>query len=332
MREADIRPAKILNEYLRLSAIDAQNFFPTPGHLAPRPCPGCGAEQSVPMFAKHGFDVVTCGRCDSLYVDPAPKSEGLDAFYRDSPSTSYWANVFFPAVAEARRSRIFNPRAARVLALAEESGTAPRDVLDVGAGAGLFLEELSKQSPSSKLSAIEPGADLARALREKGIETFEGFAEEAADEWKSKYDIVTCFEVFEHVLDPLALVMSLGALARPGGLVIVSGLCGDGFDIRMLGVNSQAVSPPHHLNFLSRTGVESVVTRAGLSLVRFWTPGDLDIDIVSSALAKNPNAVADLAVREELLKADESEKAELQARLVAECRSSHMWFAAKRTG
>lgn len=330
MREADIRPADVLNEYLRLSADDARTFFPDRTAFVPRACPACDANEPAPAFEKHGFDLVSCRRCESLYVDPVPTAERLDSFYRDSPSTRYWANVFFPAVAEARRSRIYYPRAKRTLTLAEEAGVTVHSVADVGAGAGIFLEEIVALLPDVRPLAVEPGHDLVSSCRKKGFETFPGFVEEALAEWGGRADLVTCFEVIEHVFAPAPFVAALGALARPGGLIVISGLCGDGFDIRTLGARSKAVSPPHHLNFMSRKGVETLVKRAGLTFVSFSTPGLLDVDIVLNALREDKAAVEDDVLRAYLLDASEGERAALQERLISEQRSSHMWIVAQR--
>ena len=86
MREADIRPADLLNEYLRLSDADVARFFPDPASFVARPCPGCGGTAKTPAFAKSVFHLVHCQTCTSLFVDPAPPPERLAAFYRDSAS------------------------------------------------------------------------------------------------------------------------------------------------------------------------------------------------------------------------------------------------------
>jgi hypothetical protein len=62
----------------------------------------------------------------------------FENFYRDSVSSNYWAEVFFPAVAEARREKIFRPRAERLAALCEVSGLEVWRLIDMGAGYGIF--------------------------------------------------------------------------------------------------------------------------------------------------------------------------------------------------
>ncbi len=331
LREADIRPADLLAEYLRLNAADGQALLNGDGEMEHRACPGCGADAPVAAFAKNGFRLVRCGACDTLYVNPVPSADALAAFYRDSRSSRYWARVFFPAVAEARRGSIYRPRAERVATYAAAHIETPQRLIDVGAGAGLFLEEFRRLDPLAALGAVEPGAESAAELRRKGFETLEGFAHEAS-RWAGSADVVTCFEVLEHVGDAVALFNDLAALARPGGLIIVSGLCGTGFDIETLGALSKPVSPPHHLSFLSIAGVEKLLGRCGLGVVDICTPGELDVDIVRNAARQNPEILTDPDLRQLILAAGDDARREFQEDLKKSRRSSHMWIVARRPG
>lgn len=329
MRESDIRPADLLGEYLRLSAADAAGFFPDSSVFVERACPGCGERRPEPAFAKNGFDFVRCAGCDTLYARAVPRDEDLSRFYRDSPSQRYWGGVFFPAVAEARREKIFRPRVERIRALMADLGEVPQRVVDVGAGAGLFLEECRALGLGSDLRAVEPNLDLARALDGKGFTTLVGFAADAGEGWRDRADLTVSFEVLEHTTSPLAFVSDMKALTRPGGLVLISGLCGTGFDIVVLGERSNAVSPPHHLTFLSRAGVGALLRRCGLEEVAFLTPGQLDVDIVRNMALADPSVVTEPFLRR-LVTGGEGERAAFQAFLAANGLSSHMWLVARR--
>ena len=332
MREADIRPAGILNEYLRLAAPDARLYFSDKAAMQPRACPGCGDDQPQPAFAKEGFDYVTCGACGSLYALAVPSPDRLADFYRDSPSQRYWAEVFYPSVAEARRHKIARPRVERIRQLAGTHGGVPETITDVGAGAGVFLEVCRAVGLGTRHRAVEPNVRMAEACRGLGFDTFEGFAADAAEDpdLADANDLVTSFEVIEHVADATAYLRGLARLVRPGGLIVVSGLCGDGFDIAVLGRHSKAVSPPHHLNFLSRRGVARLLGRCGLEEAAFLTPGALDVDIVRNTLLETPEAVVDPFLRRLVLDHEEDVRTAFQQFLADNRLSSHMWIVARR--
>lgn len=332
MREADIRPLDLLNEYLRLSAADVAEFFPDLGGFEYRPCPGCGAHSTTHAFAKDIFKLVRCRGCGTLFVDPAPPPALLASFYRDSRSQRYWGDVFFPAVAEARREKIFAPRVTRIAQLMADHGVGPGAVMDVGAGTGIFLEECRRAGWAGPFLAVEPSANLAERCRQLGFETFEGLSFEAAatPERQGTADLVTAFEVIEHVHDVAAFISDLARLAKPGGWVLVTGLCGTGFDILTLGAMSKAVSPPHHLNFLSRHGVEALMERCGLELMGFHTPGQLDLDIVKNTLAEAGQSAADLFIRHLIEDASPQTQAAFQTFLAENGLSSHLWILARR--
>ena len=97
--------------------------------------------------------------------------------------------------------------------------------LDVGCGAGLLAEPLSRLG--ARVTGIDPAPTsiaVARAhAEETGAElTYrEGTVEDLAAEGAS-FDVVTALEVVEHVNDPAAFVGVAGRLVRPGGMLALS--------------------------------------------------------------------------------------------------------------
>jgi SAM-dependent methyltransferase len=328
MREHDIRPQGLLRRYLELSAQDARRYFAG----APRTriaCVACGAAAGTPQFEKNGFAYEQCASCGTLYQNPRPPLEVFETFYRDSASARFWAQEFFPAVAEARREKIFRPRVERLAGLCEQQGIEVGTLVDVGAGTGIFLEEWRRRFPATRLIAIEPGEPLARECRAKGLEVIESFAEDASG-CAACGDAVACFEVLEHSHDPLHFVRVLAGFVRPGGCLLVSTLGVDGFDIQLLWERSNSIFPPHHINFLSVAGFERLFARAGLGAVSVITPGALDVDIVRNALHEHPELLAGNRFLARLV-SDEPLAQSFQQFLAANRLSSHVWVMARRS-
>lgn len=314
MKENEIRPRALFDEYLRLSLEDAREM--PRDRFVSIACPACSGQNAVLQIEKLGFQYQRCVDCGTLYCSPRPAGSDLDQFYQQSKSSNFWAKEFFPAVAEPRREKLFRPKAQKVSELFFSSDSI-KSVCDVGAGYGIFVEELKALKPDLRYAAVEPGAELAAVCRSKGLEVLETMAEDAL-EWKGRFDLVICSEVIEHVFDPESFIRSLASLCAPGGKVLLTGLGYEGFDILTLQEHSNSVSPPHHLNFISVEGFRRLLQRCGLTDVEITTPGQLDFDIVKNSQVEN-EFVRVLASRGE-----ETQK-EFQAFLQKHRLSSHLW-------
>jgi SAM-dependent methyltransferase len=322
MKENDIRPEALLQRYLELSEFDAKRCFENEGRLN-IPCVACSSDNITFEFAKHGFGYSSCNVCGTLYQNPRPSVKAFESFYRNSESSNYWAEVFFPAVAEARRGKIFRPRVERLAAQCKSNGLDVRRLIDVGAGYGIFLDEWRSRFPDTILLAIEPSAALSAECRAKGFEVKEDMVEDVSG-YDNYADLVVCFEVLEHAYDPLSFVKTLVRLARPGGYVFVSTLSVDGFDLQVLWSKSGQISPPHHINFMSIAGIKYLYEKAGLVDVNVTTPGQLDVDIVRNAARKAPEIIDGQRFTQRLVNDDLLASA-FQNFLAENCLSSHAW-------
>jgi 2-polyprenyl-3-methyl-5-hydroxy-6-metoxy-1,4-benzoquinol methylase len=327
MKEHEIRPEKLLNRYLELSAEDVKNFFTNEARQEVS-CVACGGSQTKNQFSKNDFTYVQCVACGTLFQSPRPTIGSFESFYRQSKSSRYWAEVFFPAIAEIRREKIFRPRVERLRSLCETKNINVKCLIDVGAGFGIFLDEWRKCFPKAQLLAIEPSASLAQECRSKKLEVVEEIVENVVGHDNSA-DLVVCFEVLEHTYDPLDFLQVLKRLVRPGGYVFVSTLCIDGFDLQVLWEKSNQIFPPHHINFLSIEGFERLFQRAGLTNVEVTTPGRLDVDIVRNVCKHDPKLLRGQRFLSNLLGDDASATA-LQNFLVEQRRSSHAWVIGQR--
>jgi SAM-dependent methyltransferase len=281
MNEQDIRKREVFDRYLEMVGQDISVFFSDKRDFVEIPCQACGTQDYSFQFKKAGFDYVLCNVCSTLFVNPRPNSELLAKFYVESPSTSFWVNEFFKPVAEARREKIFRPRAEY---LARKYGSEPEWIIgDIGSGFGLFLEELSKIWVGSTMIAIEPSREMSEICRSKGFEVLP-CAFEDVEGWNGKFDLLTSFELFEHVFEPEAFLRKAWELLRPGGRLFLTTLNGKGFDIQVLWEKSKSVAPPHHLNFFNPRSVKMLLDRTGFLAEEISTPGQLDWDIVEGMI------------------------------------------------
>lgn len=328
MKEVEIRPKAIFEEYLKLSAQDAAAMLlEASEQFVDILCPGCESSKKEDYCQKNGFTMKRCADCGSIFCSPRPAIKQLQQFYMNSPSSKFWVEEFFPAVVEARREKLFRPKAKQIYDLFLAHGFQPKRICDVGAGHGLLLEELQRLWNQAALYAIEPGQEAAIVCRQKGFEVLEKMVEEA-HEWCESADLVTCFEVIEHVFSPKNFIASIYRLVKKGGFCLITGLGGDGFDIQVLGGNSRSIFPPHHINFISVRGLEQLFTNVGFSNVEVTTPGELDVDIVKNTAQERDVEIP--LVIQTILNRGESACEQLQKYLVEHKLSSHVWILARK--
>lgn len=92
-----------------------------------------------------------------------------------------------------------------------------KTVADIGCGAGAFLDFL--KGVTAKIIAIEPSELFQRILERKGFCTY-AYAKDAIREG-GQADVVTSFDVIEHVEDPMSFICDTYDLLRNNGVAII---------------------------------------------------------------------------------------------------------------
>jgi hypothetical protein len=318
MKEEEIRPKKVFDEYLRLAALDAVVYF---GNSSRQPvlCPACGTQGNF-SFNKHGFSYEECLACQTLFVSPRPPATDFFRYYQESTSARYFATTFYKETAEARREKLWRPKAVMVHDAVKRYGADRHGVFDIGGGYGIFAEEYQGLTDVA-VTIIEPGPEFANICREKGLKVLESFLENVhAEQLPLGPKVFVSFELFEHLHDCGVFLEHLSSLMQPGDLFLFTTLSGMGIDIQLLWNESNSISL-QHLNFLNPKSVRSLIERVGLRVLTVETPGKLDMDI----LFKNRMLIKDRFWRNFLAQASPEERKEWQQFIVSQGLSSHMF-------
>jgi SAM-dependent methyltransferase len=324
MKEEDIRPKEIFDEYLRLCKKDAKNYFGSNTNLHPILCPAC-CSSGVKAFEKNNFTYEECPACSTLYVSPRPEESSFFKYYQESESVKFWANSFYKKTAEARREKLWKPKALMISESIKKYGDISK-LFDIGGGYGIFAEEFKKLS-NNDVTVIEPGPDLAEICRNKGLDVIENFLEKIDPKiFGSESKAFVSFELFEHLHSPEKFLLALEKIMKVGDLFIFTTLSGIGLDIRALWDNSQAVSPPHHLNFLNPHSVNILLARLGFKVLEISTPGKLDLDILNN----NFENIQDNFWKHFIRHSKDAEKIKMQKLISESGFSSHMLVICKK--
>ena len=103
---------------------------------------------------------------------------------------------------------------------------AGKTVLDIGCGGGILAESMAERGAMvTGIDLSEKALGVARLhLLESGNKVDYQYrsAEELAKSSATRFDIVTCMEMLEHVPEPASVVAACAALVKPGGHVFFS--------------------------------------------------------------------------------------------------------------
>jgi 2-polyprenyl-3-methyl-5-hydroxy-6-metoxy-1,4-benzoquinol methylase len=148
------------------------------------------------------------------------------------------------------------PRVRRVIGALHQ--LAPRTLLDVGSGRGVFLWPLLDALPETRVTAIDEDPIRARdleAVRAGGVLRLEARRMDAArmDFEAASFDVVTILEVLEHVPDPVAVAREVVRVAR--GHVVAS-------------VPSEPDDNPEHVRLFDARSLSALFEAAGAARPR----------------------------------------------------------------
>lgn len=326
MKEEDIRPQDVFDKYLELAKEDAITYFST----ADRDmgcCPACG-ETGKFAFDKNGFTYEICNSCLTLYVNPRPAVSAFLRYYTESPSSKFWATTFYKITAEARRNRLWKPKAKAVheIALRYFKGSTAPTIIDIGGGYGIFAEEIRELIESSPV-VIEPGPSLAEICRQKGLRVVEKFLEDVTKtDVPQGSKLFSSFELFEHLHNPERFLRCIHDLMSGSDIFIFTTLSGMGVDIQVLWEHSKSVTPPHHLNFFNPKSIKLLLARTGFDVLDVTTPGKLDLDI----LHNSRELIGDRFWRNFIETASDEERESWQQFISFSGRSSHMMVVCQK--
>ena len=255
-------------------------------------CNQCGAREHKSIFSKSGYDLVGCTSCGLAYIANPPSAEELARIY--SLDANYHRDLLDPSSAAFAAMQALAQRHLATVVRA----TAPGRLLDIGCSTGLFLDaarHVGYQTQGIEFSTAS--ADFARD--HFALDVVQGDVA-SAKLAPASFDVVTMFDVIEHVPDPLADLRAIHALLAPGGTLIISTPNIDGlFPKLSYGLAARLgywphPDPPHHLFQFSVKSMAAMLEKAGFVAGRVeHTHIDLAYSFGSwRTLARSPKMLA----------------------------------------
>ena len=138
-------------------------------------------------------------------------------------------------------------------------------LLDVGCGAGLFLEAARERGYDVAGVDLSP-VPVGYARDTFGLDVATGSLYEYATP-TGAFDVATIFQTVEHDPTPGALTAELFRILAPGGVLMVTTPAADGFVARVMGRRWFGYRNVEHVSFFSRRSLRHALENAGFEIV-----------------------------------------------------------------
>jgi 2-polyprenyl-3-methyl-5-hydroxy-6-metoxy-1,4-benzoquinol methylase len=196
-----------------------------------------------------------CLDCGMYYTSPRTRDDDIRAAYAEMADTGFL---------EERHARELTYR--RMLDSIERlTGGRRGRLLDAGCSMGFFLKQARDRG--WQVEGIEPSRWAAEyARKEWGLRVYDGPVG-SADLAPESVDVVTMWDVVEHLLDPVGDVRRLARALKPGGVFALSTHSLGSLSARLLGRRYPFLMAMHVSHFTPRTTAR-LLGMAGLNQIR----------------------------------------------------------------
>jgi SAM-dependent methyltransferase len=220
-------------------------------------CILCGTASDYVLIEQDGYKVRKCPQCGLFYVSPRPSVEEIAALYENDS-----ANITAASHISGATSKKINAKHhLRILRSFVKGG----DLLEIGAGAGYFLDEARRVGYSP--FGLELNPIQVKYIRDRfnidceqsniGPGIFGG----------RKFDIVYHCDVLSHFYDPIKEFRKMREIMRPGAiLAFETGYVGDEKHLRYI----RSLQLPDHLYFFSENNLKQLLGMTGFKLIKIY--------------------------------------------------------------
>jgi len=221
-------------------------------------CPVCGHDGAQEWLRApdrfHGrrqlYTLLRCSSCSLVWLSDPPQADEMHHHY-----TAEYDGLISAA---GQNSPLRWPFRKVALAQYRQSGC----LLDIGCSSGSFLDLL--KGGRWKLYGIEMSASCARVAQEEtGAEVFVGDVMNAPFPPES-FDVITCFDVLEHLHEPRRVMEKVAEWLKPGGIFYTLVPNIDSAEAHVFGTYWHGLELPRHLFHYSPASLKFLAESAGL--------------------------------------------------------------------
>lgn len=237
-----------------------------------------------------------CSRCNLIFVNPQPTKKIIEQYYTDF---NYEIGFQNEKIIRSDAQRTLNNLEALI---DKQSGL----LLDLGCGAGFFLDEAQKRG------WVVKGVDISSTIVEYARKKLnlsvvkKSFYRYNPSE---KYKVITLIQVIEHLQNPEILLQKMYRLLEKGGILCVATPNIESYLSKLLKEDFNYMIPPEHLFFYSSSTLNRLLSKNNFELIRTTTWGySSDLASIIKRIIKGKNQSAAVEVKKQKVNQNSSIK------------------------
>ena len=232
-------------------------------------CNLCSSNQTVLYYkgrdrqlgGTERFQLVRCQQCGLIYLNPRPSRDEISRYYPDD----YEPFIRFRhhrsgLLARWSYTRYLDKRCRAVMRW-KSSGR----LLDVGCATGEFLARMKEYGWQVQGVELSPTASET-ARRKYDLDVFTGDLAQARFPDRH-FDVVTLWDVLEHLHDPLAELAEINRILKDDGLLVIELPNTKSFDAALFGSYWIGLDMPRHLYVFPPSSLETMLKQGGFQIV-----------------------------------------------------------------
>ncbi|MDR1079917.1 MAG: class I SAM-dependent methyltransferase [Deltaproteobacteria bacterium] len=244
--------------------VDPETGLIRPDLVRPRSCPVCSEAPGPGLFIKGGFRHVRCPSCGLIYVSLILREDVMLRYWREELA---WMSVLNSGPQEEldRLKFAYGLEAAEAW---RKGAAGPGKLLDMGAGNGTFVRVAGEMGWNA--TALEINTESAQSMLDEGIRVIVKPLE-ISDLPHGSFDLVTLWEVLEHLAEPRQTLASIAPLFSEGGLLLILVPNAGSLVTRILHEKSNTFGGHSHLNHFTAESLARLLESLGYEILEMET-------------------------------------------------------------
>ncbi|WP_455756653.1 class I SAM-dependent methyltransferase [Sulfurimonas sp.] len=244
----------------RKKYIDIETGVISNQYTKKRSCPVCESNNELEIFIKEGGRYVKCEDCNMVYLNPVFTNEAIKSYYEsnhteqsgvvESDTDNFYVNIYNGGLDNIQNTSSY-----------------ASTILDIGCSSGTFLDLAKKRKFNT--FGIELNQSEYKFAKAKGHKVYNDLLENI--NLKEKFDVVTLWDVFEHLEDGEFYLNEIKKVLSDSGIIFLQVPSSDSLAAKILREHCNMYDGLEHVNLYGVSTIEKLANKCGFKVLSLKT-------------------------------------------------------------